>query len=338
MKRMKEEQFRHMKRGMDQFARGVTQMKRFVDRAKARLAKQGVGIPVELTNAMAKAPELLAKLKAAKDIEEFEDLMGDMQDIGMIMQEWGPKMGELERLGQMLSQISRDVRNMTTNFNRVKRAAARRPELADTLKEVEAMLGVMGKKAADAKVLAKSDPEGALELVEDFYGNSEEYWNTVAIVDMVANVTRGLSQANSEIRRAETRIRNLERSKQVDKEVIATLKEMLAGIKESLPELRAVLARRPVDYEEIKFVAESFWEQIQEFESLLAEQGQGYYAPTVKGGQGIKIDIPEGFLGSPSSGGGGGFGGPGGGPGPLPGGPEAGPGGFGPGPGGPIGF
>lgn len=321
MKRMKEEQFRQMKRGMDQFSRGVTQMKRFVDRAKARLEKQGVGIPLELINAMAKAPELLAKLKAAKTIEEFEDLMGDMQDIGMIMQEWGPKMGELERLGQMLSQASRDLRNMSTNFKRVKRAAARRPELADALKEVEAMLGVMGKKAADAKALAKADPEGALELVEDFYGNSEEYWNTVAIIDMVANVTRGLSQANSEIRRAETRIRNLERSKQADKEVIAALKEMITSIKESLPELRAVLARRPVDYEEIKFAAESFWEQIQEFENLLSEQGQGFYAPTVKSGQGINIDIPEGFLGSSNNSG------PQG-PGPLEGG---GPGGFGPG-------
>ncbi|MEK7164455.1 MAG: hypothetical protein AAB779_00760, partial [Patescibacteria group bacterium] len=126
-KRMREQQFQQMKRGMSQFARGVTQMTRFAAQAKTRLAKQGVALPLELTNALAKAPELLAKLKAASTQEEFEDLMGDMQDIGMIMQEWGPKMGELQRLGGMLSQLNRDVRNMSTNFNRVKRAAARRP-------------------------------------------------------------------------------------------------------------------------------------------------------------------------------------------------------------------
>lgn len=300
-KRMREQQFQQMKRGMSQFARGVTQMTRFAAQAKTRLAKQGVALPLELTNALAKAPELLAKLKAASTQEEFEDLMGDMQDIGMIMQEWGPKMGELQRLGGMLSQLNRDVRNMSTNFNRVKRAAARRPELADALKEVEAMLGVMGKKAADAKVLAKSDPEGALELVEDFYSSSEEYWSTVSVVDMVANVTRGLSQANTEIRRTEQRIRTLERSKQADAETIATLKEMLTAIKATLPELQAVLKRRPVDYEEIKLAAEDFWEQIQEFENLLAEQGQGFYAPTVKSGANLKLDIPEGFLGVPAA-------------------------------------
>ncbi len=110
-----------------------------------------------------------------------------------------------------------------------------------------------------------------------------------------------------------------------DAETIATLKDMLASIKESLPELSAVLAKRPVDYEDIKFAAESFWEKIQEFENLLAEQGQSFYAPTVKGGVGINIDIPQGFIAAPSPSGPGGF--------------EGGPptGGFGPGPGGPGG-
>ncbi|MBI4122704.1 MAG: hypothetical protein HY462_01770, partial [Parcubacteria group bacterium] len=120
MQRMKEEQFKQMKRGVDQFVRGMTQMKRFVDRAKARLSRQGVGIPPELENALAKAPELVAKLKAAKDIEEFEELMGDMQDIGMIMQEWGPRMGDLDRLAGMLSQADRDLRNMSRAFTRTK--------------------------------------------------------------------------------------------------------------------------------------------------------------------------------------------------------------------------
>ncbi len=326
---MRAEQFRQMKRGVDQFTRGVNQMKTFVNRLKTRLTRAGVGVPVELTNALAKAPELIAKLKAAKTQEEFEDLMGDMQDIGMIMQDWGPRLGDLDRLVGMMTQLDRDIRNMNTAFRRAKTAVARRPEAADSLKEAEEMLGVLTKKAAEAKTLAKSDPEGALDLVQDFYGESEEFWNQVAFVEMIGNLQRGLTQANSEIKRAETRIRTIERGKQADAETIAALKEMLVAIKETLPELRAVIARRPIDYEEIRFVAEGFWDQIQAFENLLAEQGQGYYAPTVKQGAGINIEIPQGFIATPSSSGPGGPGGPGG----FEGGE-----GFGPGPGGPGGF
>lgn len=298
---MKEEQFKQMKRGVDQFVRGMTQMKRFVDRAKARLAKQGVGIPAELTNALAKAPELVAKLKAAKDIEEFEELMGDMQDIGMIMQEWGPRMGDLDRLASMLSQADKDLRNMSRAYTRNKNLQKRRPELAEAVKELEAMVGVMTKRMADAKTLAKTDPEGALDLIESFYDDTEEFWNQVAFIEMVSNITKGLSQANNEIRRNEQKIRTLERNKTIDAETIAALKDMLANIRETLPELRAVLVKRPIDYEEVKAVAEDFWNLVQEFENAMAEAGQSFYEPKFKGGAGIEIDIPEGFIATPSS-------------------------------------
>ncbi|MBI4122561.1 MAG: hypothetical protein HY462_01035 [Parcubacteria group bacterium] len=234
----------------------------------------------------------------------------------MIMQEWGPRMGDLDRLAGMLSQADRDLRNMSRAFTRTKNLPKRRPELTDAVKELEAMVGVFTKRVADAKTLAKTDPEGALDLLESFYGESEEFWNAVALVDMVSNISRGLSQANTELRRNEQKIRTLERNKTVDAETIAALKDMLAGIREALPELRAVVAKRPIDYEEVKIVAEDFWNQIQEFENLMAETGQSFYAPTIKGGAGIEVDIPDGFIASPSSGssgGGGGFEGGGGG-------------------------
>ena len=147
-KRMREQQFQQMKRGMSQFARGVTQMTRFAAQAKTRLAKQGVALPLELTNALAKAPELLAKLKAASTQEEFEDLMGDMQDIGMIMQEWGPKMGELQRLAGMLKEADRNVRDMARAYNRNKAVAKRlRDQITELREKGPAVLAAVEPKA-----------------------------------------------------------------------------------------------------------------------------------------------------------------------------------------------
>ena len=302
-KRMQEQRFKDMKRGMDQFAKGVTQMQKYVAKMKTTLSRGGVGIPAELTNALAKAPELLAKLKAAKTADELDELMGDLQDIGMTMQEWGPRLGDLQRLVSMMKSLDKDLKSMRTNFTRVQKAAKKRPELAEPLKEAEALFADMTKRAAEIKVLAKTDPEGALDLVEEFYGNTEEFWNQVSFLDMVSNITRGLAQANTQIRQIETKIRSMSRIKGADKEFIAMLQEQVADIKAALPELRAAMATRPVDYEEVKMLAEDFWMQFQELQNTMADQGQSFYMPTVKSQQGLNVVIPEGFLGSSGGGG-----------------------------------
>ena len=292
-----------MKEGMNQFAKGVTQMTKFVNQMKTKLAKSGVGIPAELTNALTAAPALVAKLKASKDMDEFQELMGDMQDIGMIMQEWGPKLGELQRLVHMIKNLDRDVKSMRANFTRVQKAAKKRPELAEPLAEVGALFNDMVKRVAEIKALAKTDPEGALDLVQEFYSDTEEFWNQVSFLDMVSNVTRGLTQANRQIRQIESKIRTMEKKKGVDKEMIATLKEMVAAVKAALPELKAAMAARPVDYEEVRFLAEDFWMQLQDLQNMMADKGQSFYMPTVKQGQGINVVIPEGFTGNSGGGG-----------------------------------
>jgi len=301
--KMQEKQFQQMKKGTDQFAKGVTQMQKFVAKMKTTLAKSGVGIPAELTNALAKAPELVAKLKASKDMDEFQELMGDMQDIGMIMQDWGPKLGELQRLASMIKNLDKDIKNMRTNFTRVQKAAKKRPELAEPLIEAETMFSDMTKRVAEIKELAKTDPESAMDLVDEFYGNTEEFWNQISFLDMVSNMTKGLTQANTQIKQIETKIRAMAKAKGADQEMIATLKEMVAAVKAALPELKAAMAVRPVDYEEVKMLAEDFWMQLQDLQNMMADEGQSFYMPNVQQGQGINVNIPEGFIGSLGGGG-----------------------------------
>ena len=296
MKRMREEQFKMMKQGMRQFARGVTQMQRFVSRLEARLKRQGIGIPAELKNALAAAPALVKKFEAAQTFEEVEGLMEDMQDIATTMQEWGPRLGELEGLAQMLRDADRQSRQMYGAFKRVERTAKRNEQLADDAKQLEIMLGVMSKKVKDAQELAKTDPEAAMDLIGDFFADAEEYWGLQSLIEMMTNLRKGLSQANIELTRAKQRVRTLERRKDADQAFVAEAKGLLAQIEGALPALRTLVNTKGVDLEEVKYQAEEFWRLIEEFEDLLATADENVYAPKVQKGQGFDAEIPEGFI------------------------------------------
>lgn len=263
MKRRQEEQLRMMKQRLNEFTRGFEQLKKLAERMKPRLARVGVGVPAELTNALARAPELVAKIKAATTVEEVEDAMFDLQDIGQTMQEWGPRFGDLMRLGDMLQQAQKTkIKELTRAQARVKGYVKTRPELTELVADLNQLAQDMTRAVADAKELAKTDPEAALDkLDDDFYGHMEEFWNLVATIDMVRDLRRGLRQADSEIRRADQTIRALERKK-APAETIAQLKDLVGQIKTLLPQLREILKQRPVDYEALRDAAEEFWQLV----------------------------------------------------------------------------
>jgi hypothetical protein len=299
-RRMQEQQFQMMKRNMQQFVRGIEQMQKSVNAMKKKLAKKGIGLPAELTNALAKAPALIAKLRAAKNSEEFEDAMGDIQDIAATIQEWGPRLGELDRLADMLTNVTRDIRNMEREYKRVRKLVVKKAELADAVAELDAAFAAMKSQIAEAKTLAKTDPEEALLAVEDFYGNTEEFWNQVSFLNMMSNLSKGLAEANRRIKSAEQIIRRLERQK-VAADVIAELKTALSEIKANYGALQRLIKQKPIDFDEVRSAAEDFWQQSRDFENLLAQQGQSQYMPMVQKSAGVNIVVPQGFISAPAT-------------------------------------
>lgn len=295
-KRMDEERLKQMKRNMGQFERGIKQMERMVKRMEPRLARAGVGIPQELKAALAKAPEAVAKIKAAKTAEELEDLMDDIQDIGESMQEWGPKFGDLDRLAKMLPRAAQDLKNMKRSVDRVAKGVKKMPSSEEAAAELKASFDAMSASLAEAKTLAATDAEAALQKLEaDFYDKMEEFWNAVAEVDMLQNLAKGISQGQSELRRAESRIRSLERSKKITAETAAELREMLSGIKTHLSTVQALAKAKGADIDELRTAAETFWESVREFEERMADLGQSFYEPTIQRGESYNFELPEGF-------------------------------------------
>lgn len=295
-----DQQFKMMKKGIDQFARGVKDMQKYINKIKSKLARVKVSIPPELQNALNRAPELITKFKNAKSVEEVEELMADMEDIAFVMQDWGPRLGDLERLGEMIKQSDQQVKKMQSALKRAQNSAKRKLELAEPVRELETLFNELKALAADTKVLAKTDPESALDKIDEFFGNMEEYWNQVSFVDMITNIQKGLSSAKSQIAAAERRLKSLERTKKIDALTIAELKDMLAEIKTKLPELQTLIKQKPIDYDAVQVLGEELWDNVQMFENTMALYGQSNYLPTMQRGQGVKFEAPQGFI-SPSN-------------------------------------
>ncbi|HYE60026.1 MAG TPA: hypothetical protein VEA18_02485, partial [Candidatus Kapabacteria bacterium] len=297
---MDEQRFNMMKRGLQQFANGVKQMEKMIKRTEPKLAKNGVSVPPELKAALAKAPELVEKIKQATSADELEDLMDEVQDVGDTMQEWGPKFGELMRLSEMISRAGQDVKMLDKAVKRLGTAAKKNTVIADAVTQLQSQVTTMKTTLEEVKALAKTDPEAALETLEDgFYGNMEEFWNSVAEVDMVANVSKGLGQAKSEIAKAERRVKALEKSKKVDAETIASLRELLESIKASAKNMEGIAKKTPIDFEEVKSGAEELWQLVEEFENKMADLGEGNYEPKVQRGENVQFELPEGFGSGP---------------------------------------
>lgn len=293
--KMDEQRFRDMKRGISQFSRGFKQMEKMIKRLEPKLKKLGVGIPEELKAAMAKAPEIIAKIEAAKTADELEELVADIQDIGETMQEWGPQIGELMRLGEMLKQASNKLKEVERAVKRVEGWFKKKPILHDAVSNLRSIAEAMKQALAEAKELAKTEPDSALEKLEsEFFDRMEEFWNSYSEIEMMQNLTKGLAQAKKDLNNYGRKIKELERNKKADKELVAELKDLVNQAKEALAAVQA-LAKQKADFEEIKEAAEALWDLFETIENKLEEVGMGFYESTAKKGESVNFVLPDAF-------------------------------------------
>ena len=118
MQQMDQQRFQNMKQGLTQFTRQVTNMKKSVNRVKTAVAKCGVSLPEELTNALDASDGLVAKIKAAQTADDLDQIVGDVEDVSSVMQDWGPHIGDLSQLCQMLKQSDRDIKTLNSSLKK----------------------------------------------------------------------------------------------------------------------------------------------------------------------------------------------------------------------------
>ncbi len=296
MKKMDDRRFQDMKRGLGQFSKGTTMMKKSVEKMRKTLAKCGVGIPVELDNALKATDGLVKKIQDAKTADELEDIIGDVEDVGMAMQEWGPRMGDLGRLCQMMRQGDRDMKRLERDVKRVEsRVKANKKldltEILNTFKEE-----VMALKGAFLGVvtLAKTDAGSAIEKLEDeFYGAMDDIRNSQMAIETAINVSQGLRTAASEIKKIEAQIKSLQKKK-VD---TSEAEDLLAQMKAQVAELQQ-LVKGKFNAEELISMVEDAFQTRQELQEKLQELlGTNTYMPNIKADtrSNINFELPEAF-------------------------------------------
>ncbi len=296
-----DEQFQMMKRNLIQFADQIKQMNKQVTRIEKQL-KGEVGIPAELKAALTQSTEIITKIKAAKTADELEGLSDDVHDVVQTMQEWGPRLGDLTRLKEMLTQAGRESRNLQTAMKRADGLIKRNAALTDVVQELRDVFTTMNQALSSARELAKTDPDGALDKLEiDFYGGMEEFWNQNSMVEMVADIQKGSSEATRQIRQAETKIREAEKAKKINADVIGDFKAMIVGLKEDLAEVKKVAGRKPINQDDLFMAAEDLWEAFTDFKNKSSEYGINFYTPSFKRSAGVNFKAPQGFATPPTT-------------------------------------
>jgi hypothetical protein len=297
MKKMDEQRFKQMKQGLSQFSKGATQMKKSIERAKKTLTKCGVGIPEELTNALNASDGIVAKIKAAQTADELDEIVTDVEDVGSVMQEWGPQMGELQRVCQMLKQADKDAKKLDQDVKRLtsRVKANKKIDLAEALASFQGEVAALKQVIVDTKTLAKTDPMSALDKIEtEFYGEMDSIQNSRMIVETALNISQGLKDAAREIKNVATQIKNLKKKKIDTSEV----ESLLATMKEKVAELQS-LVKTKFDPEELVGMVEDTYDIREQMMELIQElSGTVTYMPNIKTDtkMNVQVNLPDAFM------------------------------------------
>ena len=296
MQKMDEQRFKQMKQGLNQFAKGVTMMKKNVARMKTRVAKCGVSIPEELANAMSSADSIVAKIKAAQSADELDAVIGDIEDIGAIMQDWGPRLGQLDQLCQMMKQGDRDTKQLERDAKRLESRvkANKKLDLTAILSQFKNNIASLKGVFLGVVALAKTDPESALEKLQDeYYGEMDNIQSSRMAIETALNVSQGLKTAASDIKKVESQIKSLQKKK-VD---TSAAEDLLATMKSQVADLQQFI-KGTFDPEELIIQVEDAYQTRAELNDLLQELGGGTSAvPQIKGysGMNVNMNLPDAF-------------------------------------------
>ena len=296
IKKMDERRFQDMKRGLSQFSKGAKMMKRSIAKMKAAINKCGVSIPTELENALNASDNIVGKIQAAQNADELEEIIGDVEDVGSVMQEWGPRLGDLHRLCQMLKQADKDIKQLERSVKRAEAndKANNKIDLTEIIAAYKNDINNLKEILSQVKELAKSDPEAALEKLEDdFYGQMDNARNNQTAIDMALNASRGIRDASREIKNYEKQINTLKRKKINTAEA----EELLGRLKTQIDEIKNFITGS-FDPEEFMDKVEATFDSREELQDALQKIGGGpQIMPQIKvnSNYNVNVNLPDSF-------------------------------------------
>lgn len=237
-----DDQFRE--RALKQMQQGLKQFERYLsslDTKLKRLERQGVPIPKDLKDTLAKAKEMAARTKKAKTYDEIKDIIEEMPEMGEKLNEFLPRLEQLSRLPRAMKLIDKQLadarRLLKTATATVKRLKL---DAAEQMAEMEKLVAQM----ADAVKSVKAGNYEGDDLFDYIQMNVIEPFADVQSISSniaaLANVKRYVSQLNTQVKRYDTLIKRAEK----EDEDMTEAKDLLAELREHVKELTALAGKK----------------------------------------------------------------------------------------------
>ncbi|MBI5229839.1 MAG: hypothetical protein HY981_00875 [Candidatus Magasanikbacteria bacterium] len=284
-----------MKRGNKGMKQGVIQF----EKQLARLAKQRVAIPTDITEKVEKAKTLLNAIANAKTWDEAEAAgIEDMQDIMMTLDQSRQQLEMLARWPQTLKQIERELGNFARQLKQNKAIAdrlnKRGVDVTDHVSALEEAINKLKSVRDDAvSKIAAGESQEAFDLIEnDFFGQMDDVFQHVKVIQMMNNLGRFVSDFKRGMADAARELKMREKKGIEVAEARATFEQAKAQGENVL----ALIKTKPLDEDAVLDALETFEESITAFENQMGELGGGQeeQMPWEKGPQQFKkFEVPK---------------------------------------------
>lgn len=246
MKQQQAKELERVKKQMSSFGKQMTSIKNRV----AALAKKGVSAPSELTAALAKTDELMAKIKAAQSFDDMEGIPEEMQEVGEIIREQMPNLERLANVKTIYSRIDKQLKSFDKMLAQDKTLVKKsKVDLSEALTEFEQNLANLktGYAAAKQLIASGSVEEGFDALESDVFDKMDEVGENHNIIQQIGRMQTTITQAGREITTNQRQIDTLKRAK---KDVTA-VQAIINEAKVKLAELKTLAEAKPFDPEPV---------------------------------------------------------------------------------------
>lgn len=241
--------------GLKQMKKGVAGFAKQIVKIKARLAvllKKGVTAPQSLTDALAKADETLAQVRAAATPDDLDmsTVASDLQDVSEVIQEEMPNLERLANLPKIYARIDKQI----ASFDRMlaadrKLAASSKIDITAAVDDFAAALaGVKANYASiKEKIAAGETDDGFDALQTDVFDSFQDIGALHGRIQQIRQLTQTVRQGDRQIAQYQSQLNRLKRQ---GKDTAAAQAALDDG-KAKLAELKVAAAAKPLDEENV---------------------------------------------------------------------------------------
>jgi hypothetical protein len=259
-----------MKRGVKGMESGLKAFESQI----AKLAKQKIVIPTEVTENLNKVKTIISAVKNAKTMDEMEATGAEnLQEAMQNLDESRGQMEMLARWPQTLKQLNSELSRLTSELKKAKTIVEKLKkteiDLSDTYAQFEAAVAKLKtvKEEAEKNIKAGGSADVFDAIQEDFFGQMEETMQYQRVIMTMSNLGRFASDFKKGIAQAQSQIRKL-KAKKID---TGEAEMMLNDFNNKGKEILVMLKAKPIVEDDITLALEEMEGLGQEFGDKISE-------------------------------------------------------------------